>query len=243
VGDRVLLNEQSHTDFGWAERGRFQGWEVGRHAVEVVGGFGLLRGFAADGAALCGDDAFVRLCDYPSREVLNFGFLKLRPGASAEEVVRRLGEVLPPDVVARTRADILDREREHWVDQTSTGKLFSFGVLVAMIVATAVVYQVLSNDIRNHLGEYATLKAMGYTGRRLAAVVVAQSLIYMMIAYAVAVVIGEAVYRATETLAGIPMRLTGQTLAISLGLSVIVGLLTGGFSLRRLRKADPAELF
>ncbi len=243
AGDRVLLNAQSHVDFGWESRDRFDGWELGKHAVRLAGGFRLLRGFAADGAALCGDDAFVRLCDYPSRETLNFGFLKVRPGANPDEVVERLRAALPPDVNPYTRRQIYEREQEHWVDQTSTGKLFSFGVLVAMIVATAVVYQVLSNDIRNHLAEYATLKAMGYSNLRLARVVVGQSLIYMMIAYLVAVIIGDVVYHATETLAGIPMRLTGQSLGIALGLSVAVGLITGAMSLRRLRAADPAELF
>jgi putative ABC transport system permease protein len=240
--DRVLLNASSHVDFGWQVRDRVDGWEVGRHAATVAGGFTLLRGFAADGAALCSDETFVRLLDYPSTEVVNFGLLKVRPG-TASVTVDRLSAMLPPDVVPYDRGEILARERNHWVDQTSTGKLFSFGVLVAMIVATAVVYQVLSNDIRDHLPEYATLKAMGYPTGRLARVVVTQSLIYMIISYVIAVILGESVYRATEALAGIPMRLTAANLAVALGLSVVVGLLTGAFSLGRLRAADPAELF
>ena len=68
---------------------------------------------------------------------------------------------LPADVEPLTRAEILARETDHWVNQTSTGQLFAFGVLVAMAVATVVVYQVLSNDVREHLPEYATLKAHG----------------------------------------------------------------------------------
>jgi putative ABC transport system permease protein len=239
---RVLLNARSHVDFGWQARGRFRGWEVGRHAVALAGGFTLLRGFAADGAALCGDDTFVRVCDYPSPEVVNFGFLKVRPG-TAGATVRALASSLPPDVVPYARGDLLARERDHWVNQTSTGKLFSFGVLVAMIVATAVVYQVLSNDIRDHLPEYATLKAMGYTQGRLARVVVEQALIYMAVSYVIAVGIGAAVYRATEALAGIPMRLTAANLALALALAVAVGLLTGSLSFLRLRAADPADLF
>jgi putative ABC transport system permease protein len=243
AGDRVLLNADSHVDFGWSLRARFDGWELNRHAVRLAGGFRLLRGFASDGAALCGDDAFVRLCEYPSREALNFGFLKVRPGVRPETVAERLRAVLPPDVVPQTRDALFERERAHWIDQTSTGKLFSFGVLVAMIVASAVVYQVLSSDIRNHLPEYATLKAMGYGGGALAGIIVAQSLMYMMTAYVVAVIVGDLAYRATQALAGIPMEMTAQSLAIALGLSLAVGLITGGLSLRRLRAADPAELF
>ena len=89
-----------------------------------------------------------------------------------------------------SRAEILRRETDHWVGQTATGKLFAFGVLVATIVASAVIYQVLSNDVRDHLAEYATLKAMGHTNAYLAGVVIRQALIYAGAAYLIAVVLG-----------------------------------------------------
>jgi putative ABC transport system permease protein len=151
--------------------------------------------------------------------------------------------LLPPDAEPYTRQEILDREIDHWVNQTSTGQLFSFGVLVAMIVAAVVVYQVLSNDVREQLAEYATLKAMGYSQLRLARVVVMQSLIYMLISYVIALLLASLVYRATEDLAGIPMRLTIQNLLITLALAVLVGLLSGFLSLTKLRAAQPADLF
>jgi len=154
-----------------------------------------------------------------------------------------LKAVLPADVEVFSRAEILSREIDHWVNQTSTGQLFAFGVLVAMIVATVVVYQVLSNDVREHLPEYATLKAMGYSPARLSRVVVEQSLIYMMIAYVLAVLLAIVVYWATQELAGIPMRLTPGNLLITVLLAVAVGFLSGFLSLSRLRAAQPADLF
>jgi putative ABC transport system permease protein len=39
-------------------------------------------------------------------------------------------------------------------------------VFLTLVVAAVVVYQVLSSDIRDHLPEYATLKAIGYQGQR-----------------------------------------------------------------------------
>ncbi len=53
------------------------------------------------------------------------------------------------------------REQDFWVNQTSTGRIFAAGVLVAMAVAAVVVYQVLSNDVRSHSPEYAYLKGDG----------------------------------------------------------------------------------
>jgi putative ABC transport system permease protein len=239
--NRILLNEQSHPDFGWQIRDQVQDWELGNQAVTIVGGFSMLRGFAADSTVICTDQNFVRLCGFPPDQV-SFGFLKVRGGpvAAAREDLKAL---LPPDVEPLTRAEILKRETDHWVNQTSTGQLFAFGALVAMIVAAVVVYQVLSNDVREHLPEYATLKAMGYSQTRLSRVVVEQSLIYMMMSYVIAVLLAIVVYRATQELAGIPMRLTAENLLITLFLAIVVGFLSGFLSLSKLRAARPADLF
>jgi putative ABC transport system permease protein len=240
--DRVLMNELSHPDFGWQLRDQYKDWELGGRAVTIVGGFRMLRGFAADATVLCSDLNFVRLCGYGSTETTNFGLLKVRPG-SIDATVRELRTILPIDVQALSRREVLAREDDHWVNQTSTGKLFAFGVLVAMVVAAVVVYQVLSNDVREHLPEYATLKAMGYSTSRLASIVVAQSLIYMGISFFVGVLIAIIVYKATQELAGIPMRMTMENLGVTLLLAVVVGVSTGLLTIGRLRRADPAELF
>jgi putative ABC transport system permease protein len=239
---RVLLNELSHPDFGWSLRDRFDGWELNGKAATVLGGFRMLRGFAADGMVICTDGNFVKFCDYGSTETINFGLLKVRPGA-VDAAVRELRSILPDDVQALSRSAVRAREEDHWVNQTSTGKLFAFGVLVAMVVAAVVVYQVLSNDVREHLPEYATLKAMGYSTARLAWIVVEQSLIYMVISFFVGVLIAINVYKATQELAGIPMRLTWENLGVTLLLAVVVGVSTGLLTIGRLRRADPAELF
>ena len=238
---RVLLNEQSHPDFGWQIRDQVRDWELGNRAVTLVGGFPMLRGFAADSTVICSDVNFLSLCRFLPGQI-SLGLLKVKDGlvaAARDELKARL----PADVEPLTRAEILARETDHWVNQTSTGQLFAFGVLVAMAVATVVVYQVLSNDVREHLPEYATLKAMGYSPSRLGRVVVEQSLIYMVISFVFAVMIAIVVYQATEALAGIPMRLTAQNLQITLFLAVIVGFLSGFLSLSKLRGAQPAELF
>jgi putative ABC transport system permease protein len=238
---RVLMNEESHPDFGWQLRDEVADWELGRQSVTIAGGFPMLRGFAADSTVICSDKNFTSLCGFPTDRT-SLGLLKIKPGTAAPSLAG-LKAILPSDVQALSRAEILDREIDHWVNQTSTGQLFAFGVLVAMAVATVVVYQVLSNDVREHLPEYATLRAMGYSTARLSRVVVEQSLLYMIIAYILAVLLAVVVYWATQALAGIPMRLTAHNLLLTLLLAVVVGFLSGFLSLSRLRAAQPADLF
>jgi putative ABC transport system permease protein len=239
---RVLLSEQSHPDFGWWAWPAFRGWELGRSAVVVVGGFPLDRGFGADGAVLMSDQTFQRRCTSRWTRGVSLGLLHVRPG-TAGETVRRLNETLPPDTVALARDALSAREQDFWVNQTSTGKIFTSGVLVAMAVAVVVVYQVLSNDVRRHLPEYATLKAMGYTNRYLSRVVVVQALMYALGAFGPAVVLAYVAYRVTAALAQIPMRMTVTNLAIALGMAAAVSLLSALLSVGKLRTADPVELF
>jgi putative ABC transport system permease protein len=239
---RMLLSEQSHTDFGWWAWPAFQGWELNRGAVDVVGGFPLDRGFGADGAVLMSDLTFHRRCASRWTRGLSLGLLRVRPGTGGE-TVRRLNQILPPDTIALSREALNHREEDFWVNQTSTGKIFTSGVLVAMAVAVVVVYQVLSNDVRRHLPEYATLKAMGYTNLSLSRVVVVQALIYALGAFGPAVVLAYIAYRVTAALAKIPMRMTVANLAIALGMAAVVSLLSALLSVGKLRKADPAELF
>ena len=240
--NRVLLNARSHPDFGWELRDFNHDWELEGTAVSIVGGFDMLRGFAADSTVLLKADDFVRICGYESRETMNYGLLKVKPGTVAQAVAD-LRKTLPNDVLVNSRDEVLEREVDHWVNQTSTGKLFAVGVLVAMVVAAVVVYQVLSNDVREHMPEYATLRAMGYSTLRLAGILVFQAVLYMLISFVVAVLISLMVYAATEALAGIPMVLTPQNLTLTFGLAMAVGVISGALTVNRLRSADPAELF
>jgi putative ABC transport system permease protein len=239
---RLLLNARSHPDFGWDLRDRFSDWELNASAVQVVGGFDLPRGFAADGAAIASEQTFLAHGLWPSPERVSLGLVRIRPG-TLPETLERLRAILPPDVQVVSRAELLERERDYWVNQTSTGKIFWFGVLVSMIVATVVVYQVLSNDVRNRLPEYATLKAIGYSEAAPAIIVMLQSLIFAVVSYLPAVALAFGLYWLTEALVDIPMVLTWATLGRTLLLSLAVGLFTSLLTVNRLRAANPADLF
>ncbi len=241
---RVLLNDRSNPDFGWESWPRFDGWELGPMKVEVVGPFSLTRSFGADGAVLCTEANFARLFGLATAAApVNFGLLTLSPGAKPAAVADRLRRALPPDVLVLTRDALYRLESEYWVGQTATGKIFSFGVLLTMLVAAVVVYQALSNDIRNHLPEYGTLKAIGCSNGYLFRVIQTQAAIYAAACFPPAAVLAVAVYRVTEALASIPMELTGRNLVTALLVIAVSSQLAGLLSLRKLHRADPAELF
>ena len=210
----------------------------------MIGTFSLTRSFGADASVLCTETNFARAFGLPSCDgAVNFGLISLRPGADPEEVAARLERALPPDVKVLSRRALYRLESDYWVGQTATGKIFSFGVLLTMVVAAVMVYQALSGDIRDHLPEYATLKAMGYGEGLLARIIQTQAGLYAVASYLPAVLLSVVVYRATDRLANIPMVLTGANLLTALVVTVITSQAAGALSLRKLRLADPADLF
>ena len=58
--------------------------------------------------------------------------------------------------------------------------------MIGFIVGAVIVYQILSSDVAEHLPEYATLKAIGYSDRYLLLVVFQEALILAILALSLA---------------------------------------------------------
>jgi putative ABC transport system permease protein len=135
------------------------------------------------------------------------------------------------------------REQDHWARQTSIGIIFSLGVLVAFTVGIVFVYQVISSDIANHLPEYATLKAMGYSNSYLSGVVLQQAVILSLLGYVPALAISLLLYGLTTRFAHVPIEMNPERALFVFVLAVAMCALSGLFSLQKIRAADPADLF
>ncbi|HUY87991.1 MAG TPA: ABC transporter permease DevC [Pirellulales bacterium] len=249
AGDLSPLKQPGHVYMDTFSRKQFGRWrnnnnlEVGMRRIQVAGEFSMGTGFGADGDIIVSDQTFKRLFPNRSLDEVSLGLIRVAPGADPAEVAARLRRRLPPDVQVYTRGQIEDLEREHWVNRTSVGVIFSLGVVVGFIVGTAIVYQVLSSDITNHIAEYATLKAIGYGPRYLAGVVLTQALILSVLGFLPGWAISRLLYSITSESAKIPMEL-GLKLSLGvLAMSIVMCSISGLASLRKVTTADPADLF
>jgi putative ABC transport system permease protein len=248
-GDAVLVDRKTHRDFGPRNGRTFSDadigmtTEIGRKTVQVAGNFQLGTGLAADGAVLTSDEGFARLFPGRSADDVSVGLVRIAPGASAERVAADLRARLPADVVALSRDDVNRRETARWIHDTSIGVIFNSGVYVAMIVGIAIVYQVLSSDIADHMAEYATLKAIGYSNGYLAKIVIFQAIALAVLGFLPAVAISQGLYMITSAATNMPIYMTELRIAGVLGLSVLMCTLSGLGALRKLRAAEPADLF
>jgi putative ABC transport system permease protein len=249
VPEFILVDQKSRSEFGPTDGCTFGDDDIGMEAeisqqrVRIVGHFSLGMGFVADGAALISVRGFERVRPGQAPSDVSLGLLKLRPGVDPESTDIELRNLLPEDVEVLTRADVLGGEVRHWVWETSIGLIFQLGVIVALIVGTAIVYQVLSSDVANHLPEYATLKAMGYTGNFLASVVLQQAIMLAVLGFVPGVVIANILYVLTRTAARIPIDMTLARACFVFALALAMCTISGLGALGKVRSADPADLF
>ena len=75
----------------------------------------------------------------------------IRPGADPDRVAEQLRRILPADTRLFTRAELTDHEVNHWVNRTSTGLVFGFGVVIAFIVGLIILYQTLVTQVTRNL--------------------------------------------------------------------------------------------
>jgi len=247
--DSLLIDRRSRREFGPKNKRQFSDEdlgvesEVGQRQVRIVGHFGLGTGLAADGAVLMNERGFCRV--FPGRTVdrVSLALIRVGDGTDAAEVVDRLRQTLPGDVEVLTRGDVIEFEKNRWVNETSIGLIFRLGVVVAFIVGMAIVYQVLSSDVAGHLPEYATLKAMGYGNRYLSTVVLQQAAMLAVLGFVPALAVSEILYRITSYYANVPVEMNPRRILFVFALAVAMCAVSGIGALRKARTADPADLF
>lgn len=245
----VLMDRRSRREFGLrdARSNPEQPFvptdtDLGLRQVQVAGFFTLGTGFGADGLLVASDETFAHVFGRPLDSV-SLGLLRVSPGADPTFVADDLNHLLPKDVRARSRARVLEMEAEYWFRRTAVGMIFRMGLFVVLVVGVVFVYQVMSSDVAARLPEYATLKAIGYEDRRLAGVVLRQALLLGLFAYVPAYAAALALDYLTRASAGIPIEMTPARAMLVLALSLGMCSLSGLLALRKLRSADPADLF
>jgi putative ABC transport system permease protein len=240
--DTVLFDLLSRPEFGSKAIGVQT--EVSRRKITVGGNYSLGGGFAADATVITSDQNFVRLQEIPL-SLVNMGLINLEPGADVQEVVTKLRQALPKDVVVQTRDEITEHDRNYWIATTSTGFIFGMGVVVSCIVGVVIVYQILYTDISNHMKQYATLKAMGYRSGYLFNVVIQEAIILSVLGYipGFAVSLGLYAFVAKATSGGLPIEMDAGRAIYVLVLTVAMCIISALISVRKVVTAAPVELF
>jgi putative ABC transport system permease protein len=180
---------------------------------------------------------------YRQRGVIDVGLIQLKPGADAVSVKKDIQGIMPPDVRVLTKQEFIELERTYWTTYTPVGFVFKLGVLMAIFVGCIIVYQILYTDVSDHLPEYATVKAMGFPDRYLFSLVLQESLILSVLGFVPGLLVAHFVYNVSRDATLLPLRMTVERGAVVYVLTAIMCSISAMLAMRRLRSADPAEIF
>lgn len=222
--------------------------ELAGRAVHVVGLFTLGADFANDGNVIMGAETYGRMFGDgkpPERalETVDVGVVQITPGADVRAVHRALGQILPSDVRVFTKDEFIKREKAYWSRTTPIGFIFQLGLGVGFIVGAVICYQIISTDVAEHLPHFATLKAMGYTDAFLNGVVLREALWLAMLGFVPGLGLSWLLYHWLSQQIGLLMELTLSSILLVLTLTIVMCVASGLLALRRVRTADPAEVF
>jgi len=219
-------------------------FEVKGRTLTVVGTFEIGGGFSTDGYLVVSDQTFLRLFPQRVGGAPNHILVTLAPGADARSVVEHLRATLPAyDSIVRTVEEAFAKDRAFQTTQRPVGLVFGFGVVIGILVGIIIVYQVLSTDVAEHLKEYATFKAIGYSQRFFLGIVFEEALILALLGFVPGILVALALYAAISAATGLPLAMTpARPLWVLLG-TLAMCALSGAVATRRLARADPADLF
>lgn len=247
--DAVAFDRRSRPEFGdvgrllAAQPGTPLPVQIGGRQMNVMGLVDIGPSFGADGNLVLSETNFRRLL--PSRSVADVDLvaLRLRPGTDPVAAQARLKATLPADVVVLTQPELVAWERRYWEEATPIGFIFTFGSLMGLIVGTVIVYQILFSDIAGHLREYATLKAIGYSNGYLARVVLSAALLLAVLGFVPGAVVSAVLYDVVGSATFLPLGMSWSRAVLVFGLIFGMCAAAGLLAMRKLRDAQPADMF
>jgi putative ABC transport system permease protein len=242
----VLLDRKSKSPYGKIETGVAR--ELAEHTVHVTHTFELGTDFASDGSVIMSDLTFAHI--FPNEltpnatlSLADIGVVRVQPGADVETVRRNVEEVVDQDVKVYTKEAFINVERHYWLTTTPIGYIFQFGLFMGFIVGSVICYQIISTDVAEHLSEYATLKAIGYHDRFLSGTVLREALWLAILGFVPGLALSGLLYESLDYWVGIPMMLTKGRVLLIFGLTIVMCVVSGLLALRKVKTADPAEVF
>lgn len=243
--DSLLIDRRSRPFLGMS--GDLREAELNDRKMKVVGSFALGPDFMANGTVMMSARTFAGLLTGNSENLtavpVEFGVIKVQPGADIAKVRQALAAALPNEVRVLTKPELIDFERAFQADLSSAGPIFWMGTFVGFIVGMLISYQIIYTDLSDHLPQYATLKGMGYRTGYLVRTVFEQAALSAAAAYVPAWLLTLVLYEVIGYLALLPLHMTVRQTLVSFGLTLGMCLLSAALAIRRVIVADPAEVF
>ena len=210
--------------------------------IEVEGLFPLGVNSSANSHIFTSDATFMDVFSR-DRSRINVGLVTLKDGADVDDVVEKIRAYLPEDVMVLSKEQILTAERTHYEYGTPIGLIFRFGLGGAVVVGIVILYQILFQIISKYLRDYATMKAIGFSTFALKSIVLKAALLLAVIGYLPGLGLSFYMYSVLTEATSLQFVMSFDVSVLVLLAICFICFISALFAIRKLKDADPADLF
>ena len=176
-----------------------------------------------------------------SNNQASYTLVRMTPDADAKTVREDLTARLQ-DREVLTQGEFRKRSVDYWLFQTGAGSALIAGAALGMIVGIVIVAQTLYSSTKDHLNEFATLRALGASAGYIHKVILIQALLSALLGYGVGMILSMLVIWASKD--------TTLLIVMTPGLAVLLFALTIGMcviaaisAIFKVTRIDPAGVF
>ncbi len=170
-----------------------------------------------------------------------FLLVKLTPGADEGVVQKAIASRLP-GVEVLTTATFRERSLAHWLFSTGAGVALIGGALLGTLVGTVIVAQTLYSSTKDHLNEFATLRALGSSAGYIHRVILLQAALSAAFGYALGMTIAMGIIYLSQNTA-LPIIMTPGLAIGLLVLTVFMCAISALAAIMKVTRIDPAMVF
>ena len=208
----------------------------------IVGGFSQgVRTFTAAPFVFTSINNALDYVPYYHNDEISYVLARIAPGADPVEVRNRISKEVA-NVEVLTTDEFAERSVKYWMLETGVGITVIITALLGLLVGAIIMSQTLFAITQDHIGNYATLLALGFHQQTLRQIVLAQSLGLG----GGGIIVGSILFIfACNASAGSPIPLETTPL-VSSGLivfSLLCCISASWFSIRAIFKLDPVTVF
>lgn len=174
-------------------------------------------------------------------DAASFYLVKLQPGADLQSVQRDLRSRFESAEVL-TAEEFRDRSLKTWLFQTGAGVALIGGALLGLLVGTVIVAQTLYSSTKDHLAEFATLRALGSSSSYIHKVILGQAGLSAVIGYVLGMIIALGVVYASRG-TPLPMVMTPWLAVALFAVTIFMCAVSALSAIFKVTKIDPAMVF
>ncbi|HVX36645.1 ABC transporter permease [Hyphomicrobium sp. B1] len=170
-----------------------------------------------------------------------FLLVKLVPGANVQEVQKDLARRLDSADVL-TKDEFESRSLKQWLFRTGAGLALIGGAILGSLVGTVIVAQTLYSSTKDHIHEFATLRALGSSRGYIYKVILAQAALSAVMGYVLGMVIALLILYLSRN-SSLPLVMTPGLAFWLFALTLFMCAISALSAIVKVTKIDPATVF